>query len=129
MPTTSKGPAPSAVRVAPRDFQVLNTYAVYLCRENRYEDAAKYFDRAIRVPTNDYAEVTLTNAGVCMAQKPDVAKAEDYFRRALNHRAEYGEALLQMAQQDPGCAYIGIEVHEPGSAIACNCCIRPGSTI
>ena len=25
-----------------------------------------------------------------------------------------GEALLQMAQQDPGCAYIGIEVHEPG---------------
>jgi type IV pilus assembly protein PilF len=87
----------SAVRVAPRDFQVLNTYAVYLCRENRYEDAAKYFDRAIRVPTNDYAEITLTNAGVCMAQKPDYDAAEAYFRQALERSRNYGEALLQLS--------------------------------
>lgn len=87
----------SAVRVAPRDFQVLNTYAVYLCRENRYEDAAKYFDRAIRVPTNDYAEITLTNAGVCMAQKPDLDAAEAYFRQALERSRNYAEALLQLS--------------------------------
>lgn len=87
----------SAVRVAPRDFQVLNTYAVYLCRENRYDDAARYFDRAIRVPTNDYAEITLTNAGVCMAQKPDFDAAEAYFRQALERSRNYAEALLQLS--------------------------------
>ena len=86
----------SAVRVAPRDFNVLNTYAVYLCRQERQDEAARYFDRAIRAPTNDYAEITLTNAGVCMAQKPDLAAAETYFRSALDRNRNYAEALLQM---------------------------------
>ena len=86
----------SAVRVAPRDFDVLNTYAVYLCRNERQDEAKRYFDRAIDVPTNDYAEVTLTNAGVCMMQKPDYDAAESYFRDALDRNRNYAEALLQM---------------------------------
>jgi type IV pilus assembly protein PilF len=86
----------SAVRVAPRNFDVLNTYAVYLCRNDRQDEAKRYFDRAVDVPTNDYAEVTLTNAGVCMAQKPDYAAAEAYFREALENNRNYAEALLQM---------------------------------
>lgn len=86
----------SALKAAPRDFDVRNTYAVFLCRQQEYAEAEENFEKAARHPENDNAEVTLTNAGVCMAQKPDVAKAEDYFRRALSRRAEYGEALLQM---------------------------------
>lgn len=85
-----------AVDVAPRDFTVLNTYAVFLCRQSRFTDAEDYFDRAVRAPENDNAEVMLTNAGVCMMQKPDVAKAEAFFRRALETRLNHGEALLQM---------------------------------
>lgn len=85
-----------AVNVAPRDFDVRNTYAVFLCRQQQYDAAEANFERAARHPENDNAEITLTNAGVCMAQKPDIEKAEDYFRRALSHRGEYGEALLQM---------------------------------
>ena len=85
-----------AVNVAPRDFDVRNTYAVFLCRQQKYAEADDNFEKAAQHPENDNAEVTLTNAGVCMAQKPDVAKAEDYFRRALSKRAEYAEALLQL---------------------------------
>ena len=85
-----------AVRTAPRDYNVLNTYAVFLCRQRSFDDAEKYFDRAVRVPDNDNAEVMLTNAGVCMAQKPDPARAETFFRRALERKSNYGEALLQM---------------------------------
>lgn len=85
-----------AVKVAPRDFNVLNTYAVFLCRHGRYDDAEENFDRAVRIPDNDNAEITLTNAGVCMSQKPDLAKAESFYRRALDRRPNYGEALLQM---------------------------------
>ena len=86
----------SAVRAEPRNFDVLNTYAVFLCRQNRYDDAEKYFDRAVRIPENDNAEIMLTNAGVCMAQKPDLVKAEEFFRRALDRKPNWGEALLQM---------------------------------
>jgi len=86
-----------SVRIAPRDPQVQNAYAVFLCKQRRFDDAGKYFDRAAAIKTNDNAEVTLTNAGVCMMQKPDLVSAEAYFRRALEQKANYGEALIQMA--------------------------------
>jgi type IV pilus assembly protein PilF len=85
-----------AVRAAPKDFSVLNTYAVFLCRYQDFGKARKYFDKAARHPENDNAEVTLTNAGVCMGQKPDPVAAEEYFREALDRKSNYGEALLQL---------------------------------
>ena len=85
-----------AVRADPRNFDVQNTYAVYLCRQQDYGQAQKYFDKAGSHAENDDAEVTLTNAGVCMGQKPDLAAAEKYFRKALEHKRNYGEALLQL---------------------------------
>ncbi len=86
-----------AVRLAPRDFNVQNGYAVFLCRQQRYDDAEAQFARSIKALTNDNPEVMLTNAGVCMMQKPDYAKAEDYFRQALERRPNHGETLLQLS--------------------------------
>ena len=86
-----------AVRVAPRDFQIQDNYAVFLCRQGRYDDARKYFDKALEAPTNDYAERTFTNAGVCMMQKPDYEQAERYLRGALERRPNHAEALVQMS--------------------------------
>ena len=87
----------NAVRVAPRNFKIQENYAVFLCRQQRFDDARKYFDKAIKAPTNDYAEQTYTNAGVCMLQKPDHVAAEQYLRAALERRPNYGEALLQIS--------------------------------
>ncbi len=124
-----------AAKLAPRDFNVMNTYAVFLCRHQEYEKALKYFDRAIKVPENDNSETTLTNAGVCLMQKPDLARAETYFRAALERRANYGEALIQLsllkfAQEDylgaraflqrylggnlpsPDVLYLGVQIEE-----------------
>ncbi len=86
----------TAIRVAPRDFDVQNAYAVFLCRSKDYDGAKKLFDKAIAHPENDYAETTLTNAGLCMGQKPDLAAAETYFRAALDRKPTHGEALLQL---------------------------------
>lgn len=86
-----------AVRVAPRDYNVLNAYAVFLCNQRQFDDARKNFDRGAKIAENDNAEITLTNAGVCMMQKPDVAQAEVYFRQALDQKSNYGEALLQLS--------------------------------
>jgi type IV pilus assembly protein PilF len=85
-----------AVRAAPRDFAVHNTYAVFLCRQKDYDQAQKFFDKAAMHPENDDAEMTLTNAGVCMGEKPDIVAAEEYLRRALDHKRDYAEALLQL---------------------------------
>jgi type IV pilus assembly protein PilF len=86
-----------SVRIAPRNHQVQNAYAVFLCKQRKYDDAREHFDRAAAIKTNDDPEVTLTNAGVCMMQKPDHQAAENYFRQALEYKLNYGEALIQMA--------------------------------
>lgn len=86
-----------AIRIAPRDHQVLNAYAVFLCNQREFDEARRSFDRAAAVKTNDTAQVTWTNAGVCMMQIPDHAQAEAYFRSALELKPDYGEALIQIA--------------------------------
>lgn len=86
----------AALRAEPRNFDVQNTYAVFLCGQREFSDAKKYFDKAASHPENDNAEVTLTNAGMCMAEQPDYAAAEAFFREALERRSEYPDALLQL---------------------------------
>lgn len=86
-----------AVRHAPKDFEVRNTYAVFLCRQDNFDEAQNQFDVAVELPDNTSPEVMLTNAGVCMVQKPDYPKAEEYFTKALEKRPDHGEALIQMS--------------------------------
>lgn len=86
-----------AIRIAPRDYDVQNAYAVFLCKQRDFENARKRFDRAIKVPDNDSSYITMTNAGVCMMQKPDTELAEQYFRSALQRKGDYGEALVQLS--------------------------------
>lgn len=86
-----------AVRLEPNNKDVRNAYAVYLCQRREFDEAVEQFDRAIRIRENDTAWIEMTNAGVCMSQKPDLELAEQYFRDALTRRPTYGEALIQMA--------------------------------
>lgn len=86
----------NAVKIASRDFDVHNAYAVFLCKQRDFDGAAKYFEKAASHPENDNAERTLTNAGLCVAKQPDAVAAERFFREALERRATYGEALLQL---------------------------------
>ena len=86
-----------AVKYEPDNFDSRNAYAVYLCQRKNFDEARKQFDRAIEVYDNDNAEIMMTNAGVCMANKPDYALAETYFRDALKLKSSYGEALIQLS--------------------------------
>jgi len=124
-----------AVRIAPKDFNVQNAYAVFLCNQRDFEEAREQFDRAINIINNDYSEITMTNAGVCMMQKPDHVAAEAYFRQALERKSNYGEALIQLSvlkftTEDylgaraflqrflssniptPGVLYLGVQIEE-----------------
>ncbi|MBT8080139.1 MAG: type IV pilus biogenesis/stability protein PilW [Gammaproteobacteria bacterium] len=86
------------VRYEPDNFTVRNAFAVFLCRQREFDEALKQFDRAVGHRENDDPEIMLTNAGVCMAQKPDSELAESYLRRAIEARSSYGEALYQLAR-------------------------------
>ena len=86
-----------AVKYEPTNVDVRNALAVYLCQQKEFDKARENFDIVIGTYANDEAYVAMTNAGVCMAAKPDFALAEQYFRDALKFRSTYGEALLQLS--------------------------------
>jgi len=86
-----------AVRLQPNNKDVRNNYGIFLCEQEEYDDALEQFDRAIGIVENDSRWIEMTNAGVCVSKKPDLVRAEDYFREALRLRPSYGEALMQMA--------------------------------
>lgn len=85
-----------SVRVDPRNFEVQNAYAVFACKQRTFDKAERHFAKAANHPENDSAEVTLTNAGICMLEKPDFAAAESFFRQALDRRSNFPDALLQL---------------------------------
>ena len=86
-----------AVRLEPNNVNVRNAYGTYLCNNRDYDGALRQFDRAISVYENDDKQIMMTNAGVCLVNKPDFEAAERYFRDALEFRSSYGEAMLQLA--------------------------------
>ena len=86
-----------SVRLAPNSYDTRNAYAVFLCRQQRFDEAMKQFDRALEIKGNEFPELLMTNAGACMTQKPDYGRAEKYFRAALQEKPSHGEALMQLA--------------------------------
>ncbi len=86
-----------AVRLGPNNPDVRNAYAIYLCQKEQYDEAVVQFERAIGIIENEETYLMMTNAGVCVAKKPDPVLAEKYFRDALTVRPTHAEALIQMA--------------------------------
>lgn len=74
-----------------------NNFGVFLCGQNRTEQAERYFLEAAQDRRYATPEVAWTNAGVCARRLPDLAKAERYFREALRANAGFPDALAQMA--------------------------------
>lgn len=87
----------NAIRIAPDDAAVQNSYAVHLCSQKQFKKAERYFVDAATNPIYGTPAAAWTNAGVCMLEKPDLAGAEQYFRRALEIDRQFPSALLELA--------------------------------
>ncbi|HEX7081406.1 MAG TPA: type IV pilus biogenesis/stability protein PilW [Gammaproteobacteria bacterium] len=87
-----------AVELAPADPIIANSYAVFLCRQNRWRDAEPYFERAANNPSYGTPAAALANAGVCAANAGDLEAAEEHFREALSHDPEFADALAGMME-------------------------------
>jgi type IV pilus assembly protein PilF len=87
-----------ATELAPANGAAANAYAVFLCRQNRYGDAAPFFRRAAGDANYPTPEVALTNAGVCARDAGQNEAAAENFRAALTRRPTYPDALLNMME-------------------------------
>ena len=86
-----------ALSLAPNDPEILNNYAVYLCRNGRTAEGVRRFEQAAVNPLYRTPWAAYTNAGVCLRSAQRNAEAEARFARALQIRPAYAEAVLQAA--------------------------------
>jgi type IV pilus assembly protein PilF len=87
----------TAIRLAPKDPQISNNYAVYLCRAGRTDEGVKRFLDVARNPLYRSPESAYTNAGVCLRAAKRLDDANTTFARALQIRPNYAEAVYQAA--------------------------------
>jgi type IV pilus assembly protein PilF len=87
----------TAIRLAPKDPQISNNYAVYLCRNGRTDEGVKRFLESARNPLYRTPELAYTNAGVCLRRAKRYDEASNSFQRALQIRANNAEAVFQYA--------------------------------
>lgn len=87
-----------ATQLEPDNPAAANSYAVFLCRNERWNDAERQFMRAARNPRYPTPEAAFTNAGICARDSGDGASAEGYFREALARNPNYPDALFNMTE-------------------------------
>lgn len=76
-----------------KNASAANSYAVFLCRQQRWQDAEKYFLTAINDPRYPTPAIALANAGICARDADDLEKADQYFRAALSKNNTLPAAL------------------------------------
>ena len=85
-----------ALRLAPKSPDVLNNYAVFLCRTGRSEEGVGRFMEVANNRLYGTPEMAYNNAGVCLRQAKLLDRAEASFSRALLLRPNFAEAALQL---------------------------------
>jgi type IV pilus assembly protein PilF len=86
----------TALRLGPEDPDILNNYAIYLCRVGRTDEGVKNFLEAAHNGLYRTPETAYTNAGVCLRAGNKLDLAARQFENALAVRPNYGEAAYQL---------------------------------
>jgi type IV pilus assembly protein PilF len=90
----------AALNLGPRNPDVLNNYAVYLCRTGRTDEGVKSFEEAAHNALYRTPEAAYTNAGVCLRGAKRDTQAAMSFQRALQVKPNFAEAAYQLADLD-----------------------------
>ncbi len=80
------------------DADTLNNFGVFLCRQNRVEEAESYFLKAIKVPSYIRVSESYENIALCYMKEHNFEKAEHGFERSIAHSPNSASSLFQMAQ-------------------------------
>ena len=89
-----------ALKLAPGSGVVLNAHAAWLCSQGQVDAADGEFARALRDPEYKTPMQALANAGKCAHKARHWAKAEQYFRHALEFGPEDRQLLYLLADTE-----------------------------
>jgi type IV pilus assembly protein PilF len=103
-----------ALDLDPANSNIVNTYAVFLCRQGEVDRAVKMFDKVIADKLYPTPYAAAANAGVCLRGDKRNADAERYFERALALGPTFADAVvgladLQISQGKPEAARKTVE--------------------
>lgn len=87
-----------AMALEPKDPEIANNYAAFLCRNNHYERGEKFALQAASNPLYRTPEVALLNAGNCARSANDLARAEANYRKVVAIRPRFAPALIALAE-------------------------------
>jgi type IV pilus assembly protein PilF len=96
--TTAEQHYREAAELAPTAGDANNTYALYLCKLGKFEQAQKRFDIAKADGFYKERDIIYLNSGTCvLLAKGSKEVAEADFRRAVEINPKNGQALYQLA--------------------------------
>lgn len=87
-----------ALDLNPESPEYRNSYGVFLCQLGEHDKALLEFEQAAENPYYKTPEFALDNAGVCMLERDDLRRAENYLRDALRTNPRFASALLHMSE-------------------------------
>ena len=90
-----------AAELAPKSGDTNNNYGRFLCTTGRYDEAQKYFARAMEDPFYKTPGILYSNAGMCLADHggdAQLSQAENYLRKALEVDPNNALALYYIAK-------------------------------
>lgn len=85
-----------AMAAAPGRGTQLNNYGAFLCRQQEYTQAERYFLKAVNDPQYEHTAGAFENAGLCALAIPNREKARQYFAEALKHDPSRKQSLYEL---------------------------------
>ncbi|MFK8079384.1 MAG: type IV pilus biogenesis/stability protein PilW [Granulosicoccus sp.] len=86
-----------ALQLEPDEADHRNSYGIYLCEQEQYDEAKKQFRAAADNAYYRTPEFALDNAGICMLDADRLSEAEGFLREALRVNPQFANAYLNMA--------------------------------
>lgn len=86
-----------ALQLEPDEADHRNSYGIYLCQQEQYDEAKKQFRAAADNAYYRTPEFALDNAGICMLDADRLGDAEGFLREALRVNPQFANAYLHMA--------------------------------
>jgi type IV pilus assembly protein PilF len=86
-----------ALKLAPENPNIINSYGAFLCEQGRYEKAKSYFLRAVTSKSYVSVAETYENLAICAVDQGKTDEAIGFFELALNHQPTRGKSLFFLA--------------------------------
>ncbi|MEJ2764287.1 type IV pilus biogenesis/stability protein PilW [Photobacterium sp. MCCC 1A19761] len=87
-----------ALRQSPKNGDMQNNYGVFLCSQQRYDEAIAAFEKALKQPDYHQTSASYENAAFCSLKNGAGQQARDYFLKALAYDPHRPKSILQLAR-------------------------------